>query len=58
MTGNALKNTEQFEPNPREAADKLFATRRLTLSESQHAVISPKNNRPSRYEIKPGSSFK
>ena len=58
MTGNALKNTEQFEPNPREAADKLFATRRLALSESQYAAISPKNNRPLRCETRPGSSFK
>ena len=58
MTGNALKNTEQFEPNPREAADKLVATRRLALSESQHAAISPKNNRPSPFETRPGSSFK
>ena len=58
MTGNALKNTERFEPIPREAADKFVATQRLTLSESQHAAVSPKNNRPSRYETKPGSSFK
>ena len=58
MTGNALKNAERFEPNPREPADKLVMTRRLTLSESQHAAISPKNNRPLRYEAKPGSSFK
>ena len=34
MTGNALKNTEEFEPISREAADKLVATRRLTLRES------------------------
>ena len=58
MTGNPLKNTEQFEPIPREADDKLVATWRLTLSESQHAAVSPKNNRLSRYETKPGSSFK
>ena len=58
MTGNALKNTEQFEPIRREAADKLVATRTLTLSDSQHAGVSPKNNRPSCYETEPGSSFK
>ena len=34
MAGNALKNTERFEPNPRKAADQLVATRRMTLSES------------------------
>ena len=34
MTGNALKNTERCEPNPREAADKVVATRRLTFRES------------------------
>ena len=34
MTGNALKNTERFESNPREGADKLVATWRLTLSDS------------------------
>ena len=33
-----------------EAACKLAATRRLALSESQHAAISPNINRPSRYE--------
>ena len=58
MTENALKNTERFEPNPRETAGKLLVTRRLTLSESQHAATSPKNNRPPRYETKPGSSLK
>ena len=58
MTGNALKNTERFKPNPREAADRLFVTRRLTLSEPQHAAMPPENDRPSRYETKPGSSFK
>ena len=58
MTGNALKNTDQFEPDPRQAADKLLVTRRLTLSQWRHAAISPKNNRPSRYETKPGSSFR
>ncbi len=42
----------------REAADKPAATRRLTLSESQRAAMSPKNNRPSRYETKPGNPFK
>ena len=39
MTGNAFKNTEQFEPIRREAADKLVTTPRLALSESQLAVI-------------------
>ena len=58
MTGNTLKNTEQFEPNPRKTTDKLVATRRPALSESQDAAISPKNNLPSRYKTKPGSSFK
>ena len=58
MTGNALKNTEQFEPISREAADKLVATRGLALSESLYAAISPNNNRPLRYETKLGSSFK
>ena len=58
MTGNALKNTEQFDPNPRQAADKLLVTRRLTLSQWRHPAMSTKNNRPSRYETKPGSSFK
>ena len=58
MTGNPLKNTEQFEPIPREAADKLVATRRLALSESLYAAISPNNNRPLRYEKRLGSSFK
>ena len=58
VTGNALKNTEQFEPISREAADKLVAIRRLALTESLYAAISPKNNRPLRYEAKPGSSFK
>ena len=58
MTGNAFKNTEQFEPIRREAADKLVTTPRLALSQSRHAAISPKNNRPSRYENKPGSSTK
>ena len=58
MTGNALKNTERFEPISREAADKLVAIWRLALTESLYAAISPKNNRPLRYEAKPGSSFK
>ena len=58
MTGNALKNTEQFEPISREAADKLLVTRKLTPDQSQHAAISPKNSRPSRYETRPGSSIK
>ena len=58
VTGNALKNTEQFEPISREAADKLVAIWRLALTESLYAAISPKNNRPSRYQTKPGSSFK
>ena len=58
MTGNAFKNTDQFEPVPRQAADKLLVTRRLTLSQWRHAAISPKNNRPSRYETKLGSSFR
>ena len=57
MTGNALKNTERSEPNPRKAADKLIATQRLALSEPQLPAISPNNNRPTRYETKPGSSF-
>ena len=58
MTGNALKNTEQFEPISREAADKLVAIWRLALTESLYAAISPKNNQLLRYEAKPGSSFK
>ena len=58
MTGTAPKNTEQFEPNPLEATRKLVATRWPTLSESQHAGISPKDDRPSRHETKPESSFK
>ena len=58
MTGNALKDTEQFEPISREAGDKLFATRRLALTESLYAAISPNNNRPLRYETKLRSSFK
>ncbi len=58
VTGNALKNTEQFEPISREAADKLVAIWRLALTESLYAAISPKNNRLLRYEAKPGSSFK
>ena len=59
MAANVLKNTERFNPtNPREGTDKLLVTRRLTLSESQYAAISPISSRPSRYETKPGSSFK
>ena len=58
MTGSALKNTEQFETISREAADKLVAIWRLALSQSQHAAMSPKNNRPLRYETTLGSSFK
>lgn len=58
MTGNALKNTEQFEPISREAADKLVATRRLALSKSQYAAISPNNNGPLHCETRPGSSIK
>ena len=58
MTGSAFNNTEQLELISREAADKLVATRRLTLSESLYAAISPKNNRPSPLENKPGSPFK
>ena len=58
MTGNALKNTEQFELISREVADRLIGIRRLTLRGSQHAALSPNNHRPSRYETKPGSSFK
>ena len=58
MTGNALKNTEQFEPISREAADKLVAIWRLALTESLYAAISPNNNRPLRYETRLGSSFK
>ena len=57
MTGNALKNTEQFEFISREPANKLFATRRLTLRESKFAVISPNNSRPTREKTTPGSSF-
>ena len=57
ITGNALKNTERFEPNSREAGDKLIATQRLALSEPQLPAISPNDNRPTRYETKPGSSF-
>ncbi len=56
MTGNAFKNTEQFEPIRREAADKLVTTPRLALSESQLAVIWPKNNQPSHHESKSGAS--
>ena len=52
LTGNAFKNTEQFEPIRREAADKLVTTPRLALSESQLAVIWPKNNQPSHHESK------
>ena len=58
MTGNALKDTEQFEPISREAGDKLVTTRRLALTESLYAAISPNNNRPLRYETKLRSSFK
>ena len=58
MTGNALETTEQFERISREAADKLAPTRRLTLSKSQYATISPARNRPSRFGTKTGSSFK
>ena len=57
MTGNALKNTEQFETISRAAADKLVAIWRLALTESLYAAIPPNNNRPLRYEAKPGSSF-
>ena len=38
--------------------DKPVVTQRITLRELQHAAISPKNNRPSRYETKFGTSFK
>ena len=48
MTGYALKNTKQFEPISLEAADKLVATRKLALSESLYAAISPNINRPLR----------
>ena len=58
MTGTALKNTEQFEPIRREAADKLVTTPRLALSESQLAVIWPKNNQRSRYESNFGTPTK
>ena len=58
ITGNALKDTERFEPNSRESADKLLVTRRLTLTESLYAAISLNNNRPLHYETKLGSSFK
>ena len=58
MTGNAINHTERFEPNPREAADKLVANRKLALTASQHAAMSPKNNRPSRCETRLGSSCK
>ena len=58
MTGNTLKNTGQSKSVSRTAADKLVATRKLNLSESQHANVSPKNNWLPRYETKFGTSFK
>ena len=58
MTRNAFKNTKQFETNSRGTANKPVVTQMLSLSELQQAAMSPKNNRPVRYETKPGSSLK